>query len=430
MQELYEIFKNSKGVSTDSREDLSGKVFFALRGERFDANDFIDQALDMGALHVVTTNHKYDNDPRATVVDDTLVALQELAKIHRANLKCDVLAITGTNGKTTTKELTAAVMRKKYRTVATEGNHNNHIGVPLTILSAPLETEYLIVEMGANHPGEIKALCEIAQPTIGLITNIGHAHIEGFGSFEGVVKTKAELYNYLMEHDGEIMIDGKNKILTDLIGDYFKVIPYNCYTGFIDGRGNVEGRAVINKDGFLDVQMDFTRIYTHLVGEYNLLNVLAAIAVGRWYGIFYDRSIPAVESYIPSNGRSQLVNSPRGNKLIVDAYNANPTSMNAALDSFLNSNFSNRAVILGSMKELGSESVSSHRDILSRLASADIKRAILVGPEFANLKADFPDFEYVDDVKDIIPLADSFSDSSILIKGSNSNRLREIVDYL
>ncbi len=421
IEELYDAYLNSAGVSTDTRTIGAGTLFVALKGANFDANTMIGSAFERGASYVVTTDKAYANDKRAYVCDDTLKALQELAHTHRKHLKIPVIGITGTNGKTTTKELVTAVLRKKYKTYATEGNHNNHIGVPLTLLSIKGDAEMAVVEMGANHPGEIKALVDIANPTIGLITNVGIAHIEGFGSFEGVKKTKGEMYDYLRNTGGDILIDTRNSHLTGMLGEYQHALPY------VEGKVARDGRETITvswKHG----EETFTA-HTNLTGEYNLANVLAAVTMGVRFDVADADIVAAISEYKPTNSRSQIVQTKR-NHLIVDAYNANPSSMAAALDNLEHLERTDKAVILGAMRELGAEQDPQHTAILRRLKSMGLKTAILIGPEFKKFAGEYPEFSFFDQTEEAREAARSLNGLTILVKGSNSNKLTTLVEDL
>ncbi len=421
IEELYDAYLKSAGVSTDTRTIGAGTLFVALKGANFDANTMIGSAFERGAAYVVTTDKTYVGDERAYVCDDTLTALQELAHEHRKHLRIPIVGITGTNGKTTTKELVTAVLRKKYKTYATEGNHNNHIGVPLTLLSIKGDAEMAVVEMGANHPGEIKALVDIANPTIGLITNVGIAHIEGFGSFDGVKKTKGEMYDYLRNTGGDILIDTTNSHLTGMLGEYQHALPYAVGHVERDGRETI---TVSWKHGETSLTAQ-----TNLTGEYNLANVLAAVTMGIHFDVSDEDIVAAISEYKPTNSRSQIVQTKR-NHLIVDAYNANPSSMAAALDNLEHLDCADKAVILGAMRELGQEQDPQHTAVLRRLKAMGLKAAILIGPEFKKFAGDYPDFRFFDKTEDAREAARSLSGLTILVKGSNSNNLTSLVEDL
>lgn len=421
IEDLYKAFLASTGVSTDTRTITKGSLFVALKGDNFDANTMVAQALDRGAAFVVTSNTDFDSDPRAFITTDTLKTLQDLASYHRQQLSIPVVGITGTNGKTTTKELTAAVLSQKYRTVATKGNLNNHIGVPLTILSITPDAQAAVVEMGASHPGEIAQLAAIAQPSMGLVTNVGVAHIQGFGSFEGVKQTKAALYKQLIATNGTAIYDPDNDDIVAMVEDYENIVPY------------IAAKAVNPESETLDIEWaDASRAHfvnTNLCGDYNLKNAQAAITVGLLLGVEPDKIDEAISSYIPTNGRSQVLQTKR-NHVIVDAYNANPSSMNAALDNFARRPADHKCVILGAMRELGTEQDPQHLSILQRLTALHLDAAILIGPEYAKFKDQFPDFTYFDATPDAIPEVQKLAGKYILLKGSNSNKLSQLTESL
>ena len=376
ISELYEAFRHSAGVSTDTRTIAPGSLFVALRGANFDANTMVGHALELGAAYVVTTDKSFANDPRAYVTDDTLTALQELARERRRHLAIPVIGITGTNGKTTTKELTTAVLSKKFKTVATKGNLNNHIGVPLTILSIPDDAEMAVVEMGASHPGEIAALVTISQPTAGLVTNVGIGHIEGFGSFEGVKRTKAELYDYLRRTGGTVFIDPDNKDLAQMLGEYANTVPYV--------QGCVEDGAAETLDMRWSAGGDWHHVTTHLLGKYNLPNALAAATVGHHFGVADSDVTEAIGQYEPTNGRSQIVQTSR-NRLVVDAYNANPQSVTAALEILAKTDCAQRVAALGDMGELGDLTAQAHYNMGALAVMLGIDRVIAIGTHAAKI---------------------------------------------
>lgn len=381
IKELYAIVRNSAGITTDSRSIRKGEIFFALRGPSHDGNVFAHSALASGAVAAVV------DDPSLTgkniiVVDNVLATLTELAKHHRRMITFPVIAITGSNGKTTTKELIAAVLSKKGKVHRTTGNLNNHIGVPLTLLAAPADTAYMVVEMGANHKGEIAALCEIAMPTIGIITNIGKAHIEGFGSLEDVREAKSELYHWLRKNAGVAIYNEKSNTLKELIFNIVhKAVPYSDPYGT-----DLIVEAAEADDLYLKVTADYEgRQYTfttNLFGSYNTDNVRAAMAVGVFLEVPFSDIIDAVSSYKPANNRSQVVNTGR-NILICDSYNANPSSMEKAINSFSGVRAEKKMVILGDMLELGSESDSAHDKVISDLKALEGAVIFVVGPLFS-----------------------------------------------
>lgn len=417
---IYEYYCKAYKVSTDSRHIEPASVFFALNGERFDGNDFALQVAEEGiASLVVADRQSLPDHPRITKVSNSLEALQALALQHRKAMKSlKVLSITGTNGKTTTKELVSAVLSKKFRTIYTQGNFNNHIGVPLTLLRITPETEFAVVEMGANHPGEIQTLANIACPDYGLITNIGKAHLEGFGSFEGVIKTKNELYEHLRSHGKTAFVNGDNELLMGLVKD----IDHHTY----GSNSNNETCANITScSPFLTVNTDQTGdIHTKLVGGYNFENVAAAIAVGRYFGVSDADIKEALEGYQPTNSRSQVIEG--RNHIIMDAYNANPTSMSASIRNFRQISGDNTLLILGDMRELGEASEQEHKAILELLKSSGFHQAFLVGPCFSqyNDNPEYRTFANVDELVAYLGLH-PVEGKTILVKGSRGIQLEK-----
>ena len=387
--------KESLCVSTDTRNLPAGCVFFALHGATFDGNTFAAQALEQGASLAVIDNPECAIEGKTILVPDTLLALQELAREWRRTLNIPIIAITGTNGKTTTKELTAAVLATRYKVHYTQGNLNNQIGVPLTLLQLTRAHEIAIIEMGASHPGDIKELVEIAEPTCGLITNVGRAHLQGFGSFEGVMRTKAELYDYLRQHDGFIFRNTDNPYLAQMAGE-LQTVAYT--TGTMPEQ-------------------------SHLVGAYNAENVSAAICVGEYFGVSENDALAAVCAYEPSNKRSQRLQTAR-NTIIVDAYNANPTSMQAAINAFKGDTY-----ILGEMRELGEYSHLEHQNIVNMLLERKADKVLLVGKEYKATTAPYPIY---DDVQALCAAlqAQPIQAAHILLKGSRGNKLEESLPYL
>ena len=387
--------KDSLCVSTDTRNLPAGCVFFALHGANFDGNKFAKQALEQGASLAVIDNPEYVLPEGTLLVEDTLLALQDLARAWRRELGLPIIGITGTNGKTTTKELLATVLSTKYNLHYTQGNLNNQIGVPLTLLQITRSHEMAIVEMGASHPGDIKELVDIAEPNCGLITNVGRAHLEGFGSFEGVQETKKELYDYLLDHQGFIFRNTDNPYLAKMAGD-LQTIPYT--TGKMP-------------DG------------THLVGEYNAENVSAAICVGEHFGISREQALEAIRQYVPTNNRSQKMQT-ANNQLIVDAYNANPTSMQAAINAFKGDTY-----ILGAMRELGEYSHLEHQNIVNMLAERKADFVFLVGEEYLQTTSPYPVFENVELLHKYLE-EQPIKGKNILLKGSRSTKMEKLLDIL
>ena len=439
IEQLYHCFLECTGVTTDTRSCTPGAMFFALKGERFDGNAYARQALASGCIYAVIDNADVacPSDSRLLLVPDTLQALQQLARHHRRMLGTPIIGITGTNGKTTTKELMAAVLTRRYRTLYTQGNLNNAIGVPLTLLRLTSEHEIAVVEMGASHPGDIRELVEVAEPDYGIITNVGRAHLQGFGSFEGVVRTKGELYDFLRTKSGSrLFLHADNPHLL-AIAQGLDATRYGSMSDDVDIRGEV-----VSCSPYLSFRWqerdnaDIHNVSTHLVGRYNIDNALCAIAVGRYFDIDADNINAALANYQPTNSRSQLVQTEH-NTLIVDAYNANPTSMRAAIDNFCDMDVARKCVILGDMKELGDASTEEHLAIVHKLAECAFDAVWLVGENFRQSVAALDDegtssYRTFDTAEDVITaLADNaFSSATVLVKGSNSMHLSTLIPYL
>lgn len=433
IEELYKRFKECNSVTTDSRNCPSGSVFFALKGDHFNGNQFAHSALQNGCRYAVVDEWNDDTTipDNIIVVEDALKTLQQLATYHRRKLKIPILGITGTNGKTTTKELVATILAKEFKVAYTQGNLNNHIGVPLTLLSMNKYHEMGVVEMGANHPGEIKQLCEIVEPNFGLITNVGKAHLEGFGSFENVIKTKGELFDYIRENNGEVFVNKDSACLYEM-SEGMKRILYGKNDVSLFASGNI---AVANP--FLEFTWSFFDrsfyVKTHLVGEYNLDNVLAGVAVGKYFGINADAISHALEEYEPKNNRSQFERTEK-NDLILDAYNANPTSMKASLEFFAHiPSDIPKAVILGEMRELGDAGKEEHEKILEFVRCCNFDKVFLVGTIFNTIElkksSSITQFDDVSQLCDYLknnPLKGFY----ILLKGSNAVHLNHCVEYL
>ena len=432
VEELYSRLSECAGVTTDSRKCGPGLMFFALKGERFDGNEFVRGALEQGCSYAVMDDAaRYDAaDGRMILVDNTLTALQQLAAYHRRQLGTTIIGITGTNGKTTTKELTSAVLRSTYNILCTQGNLNNSIGVPLTVLGLKPEHEYAIVEMGASHPGDIKELVEISQPDYGLITNVGKAHLLGFGSFEGVKKTKGELYDWIREHGGAVFVNRDNEHLQQMASG-LPLIEY----GKPGQDGLLVEGEVLECNPFVKFRWrtgggEWHTVQTNLIGAYNVDNALAAITIGLKLGVTEDKASAAVAGYQPQNNRSQLTDTGR-NRLVVDAYNANPTSMAAAIENFSMIEAPEKMLILGDMRELGEVSLSEHRQIVQLLNAKGFTRVWLVGSEFAEAAkgTDFRLFADVDAVNKELEI-EPLRGFTILIKGSNSIGLTKTITNL
>ncbi len=420
IESIYAHFLEHPVVSTDTRKLIPNSIFFALKGDRFNANAFAASALEQGCALAVVDDPNIVADERYIWVDDVLKCLQDLAAYHRKQMQIPVIGITGTNGKTTTKELINAVLSTQFKTHATQGNLNNHIGVPLTLLSTPKDTEILIVEMGANHPGEIAELCEIAQPNFGVITSLGMAHLEGFGSFENIVETKTALYRAVQKNNGTVFVNNQIPQLMSL-SDMQKRLTYGIENA--DFTGHLE-------DGHFFVNLTYKSkmIPTQLVGDYNFFNILAACAIGEYFGISLEHIAQGLENYAPSNNRSQLIKT-RVNTLILDAYNANPTSMEAALQSFAKLSANKKFFILGDMLELGNRSLDEHQRIIALLQKLNLCEGCFVGETFCALSENNLAFENVEKARDYLS-KQTFADCTFLIKGSRGIRLETLIDVL
>ena len=462
INELYEFYKQHPVVTTDSRDCPEGSIFFALKGESFDGNQFALQALEKGcALAVVddpnivekaqlsTLNSQLST--RLLLVPDVLKTFKMLAREHRRQFQIPVIGITGTNGKTTTKELIRAVLAEKYKVLATEGNFNNDVGVPKTLFRLTADHDIAVIEMGASHPGDIRMLAETAEPTCGLITNVGKAHLQGFGSLKGVLKTKGELYDYLATRDESVVfINADDELLTSILPETAWVSPYS--TNLANADGCVVGEVIKNstpntqhltpnspylnlrwQENGLDLEErgeepKWYEIQTHLIGSYNINNVLAAITIGLQFAVEPDKICHAIENYIPSNNRSQFTETAK-NRLIVDAYNANPTSMELALENFHQMDVSPKMAIIGEMRELGESSDEEHRHIVKVLKKCRFDRVWLIGDAYADIKCHYRKFHDVDEAK--IAIANEHPEGFyILLKGSNSTRLHQLPELL
>jgi len=434
-KELYSLYEKHPAITTDSRDCPKGSIFIALKGDLFDGNQFAAQALEKGCAVAIVSDEQvyqsYHGEGQMVLVPDTLQAYKDMAREHRRRFDIPVIGITGTNGKTTTKELVHAVLKERYDGMATEGNFNNDVGVPKTLFRLSVMDEIAVIEMGASHPGDIKTLVETAEPTCGLITNVGKAHLQGFGSLEGVIRTKGELYDYLStREDSVIFINADNEHLMGILPPGVKAEYYTCNAA--NKEANVHGQ-IIACDPFLRLKWreqagEWHEVRTHLIGSYNIDNVLAAVTVGLHFDVTPEQICHAIENYVPSNNRSQLTETEH-NHLVVDAYNANPTSMAAALDNFSLMQVSPKMAILGEMRELGDSSAEEHRRMVERLATCPFDEVWLVGQEFKDIDCPYRKFDDVEEVKAAI--AENRPEGHyILIKGSNGNRLFQLPELL
>ena len=448
LEELYSIYSGeTSGVCTDTRNIIPGSMFFALRGETFNGNDFAQAAIEGGAAYAVVDEPAVEeaSPEKVILVDDVLVALQQMARHHRRKFKIPVVALTGTNGKTTTKELIAACLRTKYNVIATEGNLNNHIGVPLTLLRINENTRAAVIEMGASNPGEIETLVKLVCPSFGLITNVGKAHLQGFGSLEGVMATKGELYDNLNEYRKIAFVNVDNPLLVQMAShrERMQMVPYGIKNDgarvVVDGGGSPFLTVVMPNPCFTAVEEngepEWITIKTNLIGAYNADNVLAAMCVATYMDVPAADAVAAIQEYVPSNNRSQLVDTGM-NKLVVDAYNANPTSMRAAIENFASLNMPGKVLMLGDMLELGTDSVAEHKGIVALALEKGFGTIYLVGGEFAAACEDLqPQGGGVHLFEDSLQLQQHLKEKplsgcSILIKGSRGKRLERVIEAL
>lgn len=425
IRELYEKYTDAKRVSTDTRQIAPGSLFFALKGEKFNANAFAAEALAKGASFVVMDDAQYKTDERCILVPDVLTALQQLARYHRDQLNIPVVALTGSNGKTTSKELIRAVLSTKFKTHATQGNLNNHIGVPLTLLSIDRDVEIAVVEMGANHVGEISLLCDIANPTHGLITNIGKAHVGPFGGFENVVKTKSELYDHLGKNQGKVFYNSADPLLSELSGRFPDRIAY-------PGKDDYYRAELLGADPMVRFRADNgEEVHTQLIGTYNFYNIAAALCIGKFFGADAAAANRAVAEYVPSNMRSQVINT-RTNNVILDAYNANPSSMAAAIDNLASMKAGNKVLILGDMFELGDVAEAEHRAIGALIHNFGFDEVYFCGEHFAAALEELPNAKHFATKVALIESLqrEPLTNSTILVKGSRGMGLEDVVPYL
>ncbi len=423
--DLYDLFIHNPQITTDSRNCPRGSIFFALKGDKFDGNQYAGKALASGCVYAVIDNPDYYIGERTILVDNVLKTLQQLAHHHRKVLGLPIIGITGTNGKTTTKELLAAVLSTKFNLLYTEGNFNNHIGVPLTLLRLTHDHEMAVIEMGASHPGDIKELVDIVHPNYGIITNVGRAHLEGFGSFEGVIRTKGELYDYIRRSKGKIFIKKENEYLQSIAKGIEQITYGNGDDAFASGQ-------VVSCDPFLvfnwKQQGKLHTVETHMIGSYNLDNVLAAVAVGRFFKIPAERISRAIAAYEPTNNRSQFKKTDN-NELIIDAYNANPSSMKVALDNFITMPVQPKAIILGDMRELGPTSDELHAEVVEQIKKGQFDKVFLCGEHFSKVGKEFSPFATTEAMVEELR-KQPLKGYHILIKGSHSMGLEKLADIL
>lgn len=425
IEKLHQLFLKFNVVSTDTRSISNGALFFALKGDNFNGNDFAKKALDSGASYCIIDEQQSQSNARFILVPDVLITLQELANFHRKYLNIPIIAITGSNGKTTTKELINSVLGQRYKTHATQGNYNNHIGVPLTLLQMDTSVDIGIVEMGANHIGEISNLCQISAPNYGYITNFGKAHLEGFGSAEGVVKGKCELYDYLKSNEGVVFINGDDKKQVQQIGDYKSV---NIFSK--DNRSNIQV-SMTSQTPFISFESQGCTMESQLVGIYNFSNAAAAIAMGCFFEVSLENIKKGIASYTPNNNRSQIIQK-GSNTIILDAYNANPSSMEVALDNFNSMKSPLKIVILGDMFELGVHSKSEHQAVIDEVNSLNFSSSYYVGSHFFELAYDSSKANFFKTTESFRNQLQSlvFKDALILIKGSRGMALESLLDSL
>lgn len=425
INDLYDKFLRSRIVSTDSRHIKQGSLFFALKGDRFNANAFADEALQKGAAFAVIDDPQYNSSERHILVQDVLSALQELAKHHRSKLTIPVIGLTGSNGKTTSKELLNTVLSQKYKTFATQGNLNNHIGVPLSILSVDDQKEIAVIEMGANHVGEIALLCSIAQPTHGFITNIGKAHIGTFGGYENIIRGKSELYDHLLRHHGTVFINSRDEVLVNMAKRFREPIMYyqpgDYYTcSLVDANPYITFRAENGET-----------VQTNLIGGYNFENVAAALCIGKFFNVEASAANAAIAAYTPGNMRSQIVRK-ENRTIILDAYNANPSSMKAAIENLANMNADRKVLILGDMFELGNEAEKEHQELGKMVQALSFSEVYLCGKLMKVAQLEIPSakhFEKKDELIEVLK-TNNFTGATVLVKASRGIGLEAVVDFL
>ena len=422
IEHLHQLFLEFPLVCTDTRKISPNCIFFALKGDNFNGNTYAAQALEKGASYAIVDEEEFAGHDKAILVNNVLNTLQELSRFHRNYCKAKVIGLTGSNGKTTTKELITAVLSRKYKTIATKGNLNNHIGVPLTLLSITPDTEMAIVEMGANHLKEIEFLCKLAMPDFGYITNFGKAHLEGFGSEEGVIKGKSELYDYLTSHDKSIFFNADDPIQKEKLSNVIKKFGYS--------QNNSEFFRIklVGADPFVKISVDDVLITTQLVGSYNFTNCCAAILIGKYFNVELDEIKRGIENYIPQNNRSQIIKK-NGHHIILDAYNANPTSMKAALENFQQLKADYKIAFLGDMFELGKTAENEHQEISNIATNMQFDQVFLIGENFFKTKSDLSKFKSFDHLRETLNNK-TLKNATILIKGSRGMALERILDLL
>lgn len=422
LEQLHKLFLAHPSICTDTRKIVPDSLFFALKGPNFNANEFAAEALEKGAAYAIIDEKSYAVSNRYIVVDDVLGTLQQLATFHRNHSTARIISLTGSNGKTTTKELIYNVLSKKYRTIATKGNLNNHIGVPLTLLSIQSNTEIAIVEMGANHQGEIQFLSAIAQPDFGYITNFGKAHLEGFGGIEGVIKGKSELYDYLIASNGHIFFNGDDPIQQQKLSSYIKKYGYSVESP------QYYIIKFITANPFVVIEVEGTQIETQLIGQYNFSNCCAAILMGKYFNVPLNDIKDALEAYQPQNNRSQIMDK-NGYHIILDAYNANPSSMKAALENFQSMKGDAKTLILGDMFELGQDTEREHQAIVDLADNLGFIQVLLIGENFFNTETSFKKFKSFNDLKTVFETNEP-QKGALLIKGSRGMALERVLDLL
>jgi len=425
IEELYRLYRRSDGVSTDTRANLTNRLFFCLKGPNFDANEFAEEALNKGAMAVISDDTKNRGKDGVIVVNKSLEALQELAIRHRKSFSFPVFGLTGSNGKTTNKELVNAVLTKKYRTYSTKGNLNNHIGVPLTILDIRDDAEFAVIEMGANHQGEIQELSKISDPDYGMITNIGKAHLEGFGGIEGVKKGKKELFDHIRAKSAKLFVNGDDEVLMEISEGIERTLFGTDESFFV--RGKIERSTPTLSFSFQFEEYESPEIITRLTGDYNFYNLMAAVCLGKYFEVENTDIESALAEYIPTNNRSQ-VKKTENNTVILDAYNANPTSMMAAIENLSKMASTRKAALLGHMLELGNEAKAEHEAVLKKLQELNLD-AFLVGKHFKECNPSFPVFDNSEELRDYIH-DNPLKDFQILVKGSRSVQMEKVIPSL